>query len=101
MSQKSQISQIRIVKDGSIQGWFVSLCITANIMILLTLGFFLPSVHQGWKDFGPTAATIYLGQFASWLAFKSVSGVLTAKGKLPDPGEANGGIAGKEDHPPM
>lgn len=62
--------KIEIVKDGSIQGWVISLTITVNSLVLFNLGFIFPSVREAWGVMGPTYVTWAGGMVAAWFAFK-------------------------------
>lgn len=59
-----------LIKDGSIQGWFISFVFTMFTMIVLGLGFFIPKIADAWVKFGYNYATIYLGSTGMWLTYK-------------------------------
>jgi len=59
-----------IVKDGSIQGWFVSLVITAVSIGGFIAGLIWDSVAERFSKIGGTWATIAIAQFTAWLAYK-------------------------------
>ena len=62
--------RIVIIKEGSIQGWFVSFIFTILTMTMLALGFFMDNIANGWIKYGGTYATIYLGSTGIWLGYK-------------------------------
>ncbi len=62
--------KLQFIKDGSIQGWVISLAITINSLVLFNLGFIFPSVREAWGTMGATYVTWSGGMVASWFAFK-------------------------------
>ena len=65
------IAKIRIISDeGSIDGWFVSLCTTTFVFVMAGLGFFIESVRVGWREYGSSLVQIYVGSFGVWLAYR-------------------------------
>lgn len=63
--------KLEIVKDGSIQGWFVSFLITAITLIGFILSLFSDSICDRFSKIGTAWATIVIGQFTAWLAYKA------------------------------
>jgi hypothetical protein len=61
-----------IIKDGSIEGWFVVLCETVMVFGLLAAGFFITSVRDAWPTMGPYIQTIYPLAMGTWFAYKTV-----------------------------
>lgn len=64
------MGKLHIIKDGSVQGWFVSFVIT-----MVTLGAFVASmifdkVCDRFAKIGSAWAAIVIGQFTAWLAYK-------------------------------
>ena len=62
--------KLQIIKDGSIQGWFVSFLITINTLIAFNASLFSDKICDRFSKIGATWATIVIGQFGSWLAYK-------------------------------
>lgn len=67
---KIKFGDLEITKDGTIQGWAVSLTWTLVTLILLILGFFVDKIAAGWKSIGPTYIPIFLGSQATWLTYR-------------------------------
>jgi len=66
--------KIEIIKNGSIQGWFVSFMIT-----IITLAAFIASmlsdvVCDRFAKIGSAWATIVIGEFTAWLAYRAYTG---------------------------
>jgi len=64
--------KMEIIRDGSIQGWFVSFIVT-----MATVGAFVGSmadnaIAERFAKVGSIWAPIVLGQFAAWLAYKTL-----------------------------
>lgn len=65
------MTKLQIVKDGSIQGWFVSFLIT-----IITLAAFIGSmvsdnISDRFAKVGGSWAAIVIGQFTAWLAYRA------------------------------
>ena len=65
--------------DGSVQGWFVSLCITISIFVLIILALLFDPIASRWEKVGGSIVTAYLGQFGAWLVYRGVKTVFTGK----------------------
>jgi len=61
--------------DGALEGWFIALCTTAIVYILLILGFFFSSIAEAWKVMGGYVSTIYPLSFGTWLAYKAAKAI--------------------------
>jgi hypothetical protein len=61
---------MKIVVGGSVQGWFVSLCITTSIFIMIILGLLDDKIAERWSKLGTYITTAYLGQFTAWLGYR-------------------------------
>lgn len=71
------MSKMEIVKDGEIQGSYISTLITLVIFTMLVCGFFVESIRVAWERFGTTISTIYLGQLTVWLAYRGSRAIFT------------------------
>jgi len=65
--------KIQIIKDGSIQGWAVSFMITAITLAAFVASMIFDSVCDRFSKIGAAWATIVIGQFTAWLAFRAYS----------------------------
>jgi hypothetical protein len=65
------MSKIQIVKNGSIQGWAVSLLITLVSVIALILSLTFDVVADRFAKVGGAWAAIVIGQFTAWLAYRT------------------------------
>jgi hypothetical protein len=63
---------IQVVKDGSIEGWFVALCETVLIFGLLTAGFFSQPIRNAWGVMGTYIQVIFPLTLGSWFAYKTI-----------------------------
>jgi hypothetical protein len=59
-----------IIKDGAIQGWFISFIFTMVTLVMAILGFLIESIAKNWATLGGTYAPIYLGSLAIWFGYK-------------------------------
>ena len=66
--------KLQIIKDGSIQGWFVSLTITMVTMSAFIVSLFSDKVCDRFVRLGSTWATIVITQFTAWLAYRAYHG---------------------------
>lgn len=66
---------MRIINNGSIEGWFIALCETILVFTLLALGFFVVSIREAWRIMGPYVQTIFPLTFGSWLAYKAIKAI--------------------------
>jgi hypothetical protein len=66
--------KMQIVKDGSIQGWFVSFMITLITLAAFVASMIFDKVCDRFAKIGTAWATIVIGQFTAWLAFRAYSG---------------------------
>ena len=62
--------------DGSVQGWFISLCITISIFVMIILALLFDPIANRWGKIGGSIVTAYLGQFGAWLAYRGAKAVL-------------------------
>jgi uncharacterized membrane protein len=74
--------KIEIVKQGSVQGWFVSFLITVITLAAFIASMVSDKVCDRFAKIGVAWATIVIGQFTAWLAFRAYSGK-TANGQTP------------------
>jgi uncharacterized membrane protein len=74
--------KIQIIKEGSIQGWFVSFLITMITLAAFIASMISDKVCDRFSKIGVAWATIVIGQFTAWLAFRAYSGK-TANGQIP------------------
>jgi hypothetical protein len=65
------MSKIKIIKDGSIQGWAVSFLITMVSVIALILSLTFDAVADRFAKVGSAWAAIVIGQFTAWLAYRT------------------------------
>lgn len=79
------MNKLQIVKDGEIQGSFIATMITIIMFSFLILGFFFEIIRIGWERIGGTATTLYLGQLASWLAYRGAKTVFGPQPPQPQP----------------
>jgi len=68
------MSKIQIVKNGSIQGWAVSLLITLVSVIALILSLTFDVVADRFAKVGGAWAAIVIGQFTAWIAYRAYTG---------------------------
>jgi len=68
------MGKIQIVKDGSIQGWFVSFLITMITLVAFVASMLSDKVCDRFAKIGVAWATIVIGQFGAWLAYRAYSG---------------------------
>lgn len=71
--------RIQIIKDGSIQGWFVSFLITIATLFGFVASMLFDEVADRFAKIGGIWASIVIGQFTAWLAYRVFK-----------PGEKNG-----------
>lgn len=64
------MEKIQIVKDGSIQGWFVSFLITIITLAAFVASMILDQVTDRFSKIGGVWAAIVIGQFTAWLAYR-------------------------------
>lgn len=76
------MGKIQIVKDGSIQGWFVSFMITVITLVAFIASMIFDKVCDRFAKIGVAWATIVIGQFTAWLAFRAYTGK-TGNGQIP------------------
>lgn len=62
--------KLQLIKDGSIQGWVISLAITVNSLVLFDLGFVFPRFREAWAAIGGTYVTWAGGMVGLWFTFK-------------------------------
>jgi uncharacterized membrane protein len=74
--------KIEIVKQGSVQGWFVSFLITVITLAAFIASMVSDKVCDRFAKIGVAWATIVIGQFTAWLAFRAYAGK-TANGQTP------------------
>ena len=68
------MEKIQIVKDGSIQGWFVSFLITMVTLAAFIASMILDQVAARFEKIGAAWAAIVIGQFTAWLAYRGYTG---------------------------
>lgn len=73
------MSQIAIVKNGSIQGWFVSFTITMVTLAAFVAAMLSDKYCARFAQIGSTWATIAVGQFTAWLAYRAYTSSKEAK----------------------
>jgi hypothetical protein len=66
--------KIQIIKEGSIQGWFVSFMITVITLAAFVASMISDKVCDRFAKIGTAWATIVIGQFTAWLAFRAYTG---------------------------
>lgn len=64
------MGRIQIIKDGSIQGWFVAFMLTVISVITLILSLMFDVVADRFAKVGGAWAAIVIGQFTAWLAYR-------------------------------
>ena len=64
-------------EDGSIQGWVVSLFITLSVFTFLLIGLLNENICNRLVKIGSLIGTVYVSQFAAWLAYRSVKLIKT------------------------
>lgn len=63
--------KLKIINDdGSIEGWFMSGCITVAVFGMGVTALWSDSVCQRWEKIGASLVPLYLGQFTAWLAYR-------------------------------
>lgn len=62
--------KIQVVKDGSIQGWFVSFLITMFSIAAFTVSMIWDPFADRFTKVGGIWATIAITQFSAWLAYR-------------------------------
>lgn len=68
------MSKIQIIKDGSVQGWAVSFFITIITLSAFIASMLFDKVADRFSKIGVAWATIVIGQFAAWLAYRGYAG---------------------------
>jgi hypothetical protein len=63
--------KLEIIKDGSIQGWFISFLITMVSICSFILSLIFDSICDRFAKVGSTWATIAIAQFTAWLAYRA------------------------------
>jgi hypothetical protein len=71
--------KLEIIKEGAVQGWFVSLVFTVLTMVLLTLAFFIPKVTEAWVKISTTYISVYQWSLTTWFGYKIIKHVADAK----------------------
>jgi len=66
--------KIQVIKDGSIQGWAVSFMITSITLAAFVASMISDRICDRFAKIGAAWATIVIGQFTAWLAFRAYSG---------------------------
>ena len=74
--------KLEIIKEGSVQGWFVSFMITAITLAAFIASMVSDRVCDRFAKIGVAWATIVIGQFSAWLAFRAYTGK-TGNGQTP------------------
>ena len=64
------MGKLQIIKDGSIQGWFVSFMITVVSVVALILSLAFDAIADRFSKVGGAWAAIVIGQFTAWLAYR-------------------------------
>ena len=65
------MSKISIIKDGSIQGWFVSFIITVVSVLSFIGALFFDKICERFVKVGSIWATLVIAQFTAWLAYRA------------------------------
>ncbi len=82
------MSKIQIIKGGSVQGWFVSFMITIITLVAFIGSMLFDTVCDRFAKIGSAWATIVIGQFTAWLAFRAYTGK-TEREETKNLGEVN------------
>lgn len=64
------MEKLQIIKDGSIQGWFVSFLITIITLAAFIASMIFDQVAARFEKIGVAWAAIVIGQFGAWLAYR-------------------------------
>lgn len=67
------MSKLKIVKDGKVQGSFISLCTTFVIFILIFLGAFISLVCDNLVKMEGLITKIYITSLLIWLGYKALT----------------------------
>jgi len=67
------MGKIQIIKDGSVQGWFVSFMITIITLAAFIASMLFDKVCDRFAKIGVAWAAIVIGQFTAWLAYRGYS----------------------------
>lgn len=78
------MGRIQIIKDGSVQGWFVSFMITIITLAAFIASMLFDKVADRFAKIGGAWAAIVIGQFAAWLAYRGYTGK-PGNGQTPPP----------------
>lgn len=73
-TRRRKTMKIEILKNGSIQGWFVSFLITIITLMAFIASMIFDQVAARFEKIGVAWATIVIGQFGAWLAYRAYSG---------------------------
>jgi hypothetical protein len=65
------LSKLSIIKDGSIQGWFVSFVITIVSVLSFIGALFFDKICERFVKVGSIWATLVIAQFTAWLAYRA------------------------------
>lgn len=79
------MARIQIIKDGSVQGWFVSFMITIITLAAFIASMVFDTVADRFAKIGAAWAAIVIGQFTAWLAYRAYSGKPGNGGTPPTP----------------
>jgi len=77
--------KIEIIKNGSIQGWFVSFLITIITLAAFIGSMLFDKISDRFAKIGSAWAAIVIGQFTAWLAYRAYSGKPGNGGTPPSP----------------
>ncbi len=77
------MKNLKIIKDGSIQGWFVSLVITTITLAAFVGSMLFDTLADRFAKVGGAWAAIVIGQFTAWLAYKGYTKEKTPPPQIP------------------
>lgn len=64
--------KLQIVKNGSIQGWFISACMTAWLLAVMTLAVLFSSIADNIAKIQLMIGGVYAIQFTAWLGYRTL-----------------------------
>lgn len=71
IESEETLSKLSIIKDGSIQGWFVSFVITIVSVLSFIGALFFDKICERFVKVGSIWATLVIAQFTAWLAYRA------------------------------
>jgi len=80
------MAKLKIVSNGSIEGWFVALCETVLVYGMWFISLFFESLTKNLEKTGGFITGIFGLSFGAWLAYKGATSIWGKKDEPTNPG---------------